>query len=103
MIDPDAPEAKPVGVLTGKTLGETRGRSDLEIVQDDDRAVGGMMQRQEKSVLALGGVGRTVDQNQPRLHQALKGFSLRRDVERLDAQVASMRSETGPSVRTLSG
>ena len=84
MIDPDTPETKQVGVLAGEALGETGGRGDFEIVQDDDRAVGAMMQRQEKSVLALGGIRRTVDQNQSRLHEALERFPLRGDVERRD-------------------
>ena len=93
MVDGHAPEVKQVRVLAGQTLGETRRRRDLEIVQDDDRARRRIMQCQEKCMLALGGIGRAVDENQPGPPEALERFSLRGEVERLD------RAKTIPAAR----
>ena len=84
MIDSHAPKAKQVRVLTGEAFGKTRGRGDLEIVEDNDRAGRRIMERQEKSVLALGGIRRAVDENQPGSPEVLERIFLRGDVERLD-------------------
>ena len=84
MIDLHTPEAKQAGVLASQALGEAGSGSDFEIVQHDHRASGRMMQRQEKSMFALGRIGRAVDENQPRPHEALKRFPLRGDIKGFD-------------------
>ena len=76
MIDLQTPKAKQVGVLASQARGETRGRGDLEVVQHDDRAGRRIMQRQEKSMFALGGIRRAIDENQPGSHEVLERFSL---------------------------
>ena len=84
MIDPHTPEAKQAGVLASQALSEAGSGSDFEIVQHNHRASGRMMQRQEKSMFALGRIGRAVDENQPRAHEALKRFPLRGDIKGFD-------------------
>ena len=84
MIDPHTPEAKQAGVLASQALSEARSGRDFEIVQYDHRASGRMMQRQEKSMFALGRIGRAVDENQPRSHETLKRFPRRRDIKGFD-------------------
>ena len=76
MIDVHAPESKPLRVLPRETVRETRCRADFQIVEHNHGADGSVTKREEKSVLALGGIGRAVHENQTGLSQA--GENIRR-------------------------
>lgn len=84
MIDRHQPKTEPVCVLPREPLRETRGRSDLEIVEHNDRAGRRLVHGQKESVLAFRRVRRTVDQDQFRRLQTKQRLTLRRDIEGLN-------------------
>lgn len=84
MIDLEDPKSKTFGVLSRKALSKPRGGRNLEVVHHDHRPDRRLVQRQKKRVLALRGIRRAIDQNQPGALQALKRFALRGDIERFD-------------------
>jgi hypothetical protein len=88
VIDLENPKSETVRVLPGEALSETRGGTDFKVVEHDHRAARRLVHRQKKSVLALSGIGRAVDQNKLRALQALERLALRRDVERFNGTEA---------------
>jgi hypothetical protein len=84
VVNIQKPKPKPIGVLPGETMSETRSGGHLQIVEHNHGPYGCLVHRQKESVLALGGVGWTVHQNKPCLLQTPERFPLRRDIEGFD-------------------
>jgi len=84
MIDVQSPKPKSLRILSGQTLRETICRPNFQIIQNDDRAGWGMGEREEESVFPLRWIGRTIDENKPRLLEAAYNRPLRFDIKRLD-------------------
>jgi hypothetical protein len=91
VIDFKKPEPEAVAVLAGKAMGESGSRRNLEVVENNNGAGGCLVHREKERMLALGGVGRAVDENELRLLQTQEGVALGGDIERLD------RPETIPA------
>jgi hypothetical protein len=81
MIHVQDPKTKQSPILTGETRGKTRGRSNVEIIQDNDGAGSGMTQCEEKGVFALCRVGRAIDENQVRMFQLLERLGMFMEIE----------------------
>ena len=63
MIDGDGPKSKSVAVLAGQAGTETADRSHLQIVQDNKRTYWSILKCEEKDVLPLRWVWRTIDKD----------------------------------------
>jgi hypothetical protein len=73
-----------IRVLPGEPVSETRGGPDLEIVEDDNGSGRGLVHGEEERVLTLRGIRRAIDENQSGALETEQGFTLRRDIKRLD-------------------
>jgi hypothetical protein len=63
VIDLEKPKPKAVRVLPGEAMSEARGGPDVEIIEHDHRTRRRLIHRQKKSVLALRGIRRAINQD----------------------------------------
>src|SRR2546423_15057587 len=83
MIDVHAPESKSFLILSGQTMSETRGGADFQIVEHNHGTDGSVTKREEKRLLALGGIRRAVHQNKARLFEACENGGMTFQIERI--------------------
>jgi hypothetical protein len=88
VVDLRQPKAEAICVLPREPVGKARGRQDLEIVEDDDGSGRCLVEREKESMLALGWIRRTIDEDQPGALETEEGFALRPDIEGLDGPEA---------------
>lgn len=78
------PKPKSLRILPGQTVSETRGRANRQIVQNNHGTDRRMAERKKKSMLALGRVGRAIDQDQLRAFESIERFRRCFEVKRFD-------------------
>ena len=84
MIDLDEPKSEAIPILPRQAVRKTRGRRDLQVIQNYNRASRRLIEGQKQGMLALCGVWRAVDKDQLCALQAQKRLALRGHIKRLN-------------------